>query len=180
MLKHFFYHNEVILFPHQATSPVWSSAPSTTSRTPTISARLCRGHRPTVHATHSRAHRPAGKPPPCYAGEMWHWSKRPQNKSSQISFLFPWKQMGLFFFCWLLLVFHDCLKGWRTCIHPSCGDPQKDPEPMCSGNPGSVVVEKSRSCKHRGRSQSLSLHLLISWTSAIGFNNSLNLVNETS
>lgn len=34
----------------------------------------------------------------------------------------------------------DCLKGWRTCIHHSCGDPQKHPEPMYSGNPGSVVV----------------------------------------
>lgn len=103
-----------------------------------------------------------------------------KTKAARVHFCSPESKWGFFFFCWLLLVFHDCLKGWRTCIHPSCGDPQKDPEPMCSGNPGSVVVVKSRSCKHRGRSQSLSLHLLISWTCAIGFNNSLNLVNETS
>lgn len=39
----------------------------------------------------------------------------------------------------LLTVCDDCLKGWRSSTHHSCGNPQSVLEPLCSGNTGSVV-----------------------------------------
>lgn len=89
----------------------------------TISVHPCRDHSPTAHATPIRAHKPAGKlEPDTSTGHLTGVSCvcNPESSCNDCCY--------------------DCLKGWRTCIHHTCGNPQKNPELMCWGNTGSAVI----------------------------------------